>query len=333
MTGPRVRKAPHVDARWDDAVEMLLTAIGRDRLLYHLGHYTDGFDDIVVEIVDSEEPEDPDDSDDSDDSEESGHSQTARTLSTAVSQLEADLIAVRTGSLIRVVLQTGQGVAYCDSVVPDQHVIGFGSTEPPPAPLPWTAARNVRAADELTSELATALRARISQQPLNPGGWKTLHDPDDDVDPAVVPVATPESLRVQGDVTSTLADQCRKFVDPRDLHYVALWADCEQVFTIDVFDDLKVGRFFHESITPAQRRRFYADLSRRLPSLVTQFGRMCRQTLGGRVERLVLDVEMGAIYYYRVEAGEYLVGVTLDQSEVYPADEKVARLAAAARPL
>lgn len=325
MTGPRVHKAPHVDARWDDVVEMLLTAIGRDHLLCHLGHYTDGFDDVTVDVLhedaDHEEHE-PDD-----------YLQTARTLSTVVSELEAHLIAVRTGSLIRVVLQTGQGVAYCDSVVPDQHVIGFGKTEPPPPPLPWTAARNVREADELTSQLATDLRARISLQSLNPGGWKAARDPDDDVDPALVPTATPGSLRETGDVTSTLADQCRKFVDPRDLHYVALWANDEPVFTIDVFSDVKVGRFFNESISVAQRRRFYAELGGRMPSLVKQFGRVCRKTLGGRPERLVLDVEQGAIYYYRVRACEYLVGVTLSQHEVVPADEKVARLAAAARAL
>lgn len=325
MTGPRVHRAPHVDARWDDVVEMLRTAIGRDHLLCHLGHYTDGFDDVTVDVLHEDaghEESEPDD-----------YLQTARTLSTVVSQLEAELVVARTGSLIRVVLQTDRGMAYCDSVVPDQHVIGFGKTEPPPAPLPWTAARNVRAADELTSELATALRARISQQPLNPGGWRTVRDPDDDVDPAVVPVEQPGSLRASGDVTSPLADQCRKFVDPLDLHYVARWAENEQVFSIDVFDDVKVGRFFSEAITPAQRRRFYADLCRRLPSLVKQLGRMCRQTLGGRTERLVLDVEMGAIYYYRMGPCDYLVGVTLDQSEVFRADEKIARLVAAARPL
>jgi len=35
----------------------------------------------------------------------------------------------------------------------------------------------------------------------------------------------------------------------------------------------------------------------------------------------------GALYYYRVKFGEYLVGVTLDQSRVSHADEKLAQLA------
>jgi hypothetical protein len=224
-------------------------------------------------------------------------------------------------------------VAYCDSVVPDQHVIAFGRTGPPPDGLPWTAATGVRTADELTSQLATDLRRRVSRRSQNPGGWETAHDPDDDIDPSLVPIARPGSLRETGDVTSLLADQCRKFVDPRDLHHASWWVDDRPVFTMDVFEDTKVGRFFNEGITVAQRRRYYDGLGRRLPALATQLGRTCRRTLGGRLERLVLDVESGAIYYYRVRAGQYLVGVTLDQNEVYPADEKIARLAAAARAL
>lgn len=326
MTGPRVYQAPHVDAGWDDVVEMLLTAVRGEHLLCHLGHYTDGFDDLAVDVLGGQDT-------DHEEHRPEDYLAAARTLSSAVSELEADLVRVRTGSLIRAVLQTGEGAAYCDAVVPDQHLVGFAKTEPPPAGLPWTAARNVRAADELTSKLATGLRARVSRQSLNPGGWQTAHDPDDDVDPALVPVARPGSLRETGDVTSALADQCRKFVDSRDLHHVAWWVDGEPVFTIDVFDDTKVGRFFNEGITVAQRRRYYDDLCRRLPALVTQFGRICRKTLGGRLERVVLDVEQGAIYYYRVRACQFLVGVTLDQNEVASADEKVARLAAAARAL
>lgn len=325
MSRPHVETAPHVDASWDDVVELVTTAMSGEHLLCHLGHYTDGLDDLTAHVLGqgAGHPE----------CRTEAYLQTARTLSTAVSELEADLIDVRTGSLIRVVLQTGEGVAYCDTVVPDQHVIGFAKTGPPPDGLPWTAAPGVRAGDELTSKLATDLRARVSRQPQNPGGFQTAHDPDDDVDPSLVPVARPGSLRETGDVTSLLADQCRKFVDPRDLHHAAWWVDDKPVFTMDVFEDIKVGRFFNEGITVAQRRRFYDGFSRRLPALVTQFGRMCRKTLGGRVERLVLDVESGAICYYRVRAGEYLVGVTLDQNEVYPADEKIARLAEAARAL
>jgi hypothetical protein len=40
-----------------------------------------------------------------------------------------------------------------------------------------------------------------------------------------------------------------------------------------------------------------------------------------------LDVELGAIFYYRLRVGDYLIGVTLDQEQVRAADEEMAKLA------
>jgi hypothetical protein len=45
----------------------------------------------------------------------------------------------------------------------------------------------------------------------------------------------------------------------------------------------------------------------------------------------VLDVEQGAIYYYRIRPAEYLVGVTIIQRKVAEADRKIAEISLACR--
>jgi hypothetical protein len=321
-----VHKEPHVDTTWDDAVDTMREAMHGDHLLCHLGHYTDGQVDVTVDALDSSRT-------DHDECERAEYVRTGRRLSTFVSELERELLPLRTGSLIRVVLQAATGAVFCDSVVPDQHVIAFTRTDPPPEPVTWSEVAPVREADKRTAGVATALRLRVSRQAQNLGGWLTERLPDADADPAATPVAPPDAVRATGDVSGPVAEQCQKVVDPRDLHLVSWWVDDEPVFTFDVFGDPKVRRYFNESITVAQRRRFYDALGGRLPAIVTQFGRMCRQALGGRLERAVLDVEQGAIYYLRVRPQQYLVGVTLNQNEVSPADDKIARLGVIVRSL
>jgi hypothetical protein len=320
-----VHKGPHVDTTWDDVVETLREAMTGDHLLCHLGHYTDGQMDVAVDVLDG----DPD----HDECDRSEYVLTARRLSTFVSELERELLQVRTGSLVRVVLQAATGAVYCDSVVPDQHVIAFLRNEEQPEPVTWSEVPQVRQADRRTAEVATSLRLRLTRQAQNLGGWLTERLPDADADPALVPVAPPGAVHFSGDVGGPVPEQCQKVVDPRDLHLVSLWVDDEPVFTVDVFEDPKVRRFFNESISVAQRRRFYDALGGRLPSIVTQFGRMCRQSLGGKLERAVLDVEQGAIFYLRVRPRQYLVGVTLNQNEVSPSDDKIARLGVLLRSL
>ncbi|MET9225511.1 hypothetical protein [Lentzea sp. NPDC003310] len=325
MTSPHVHKGPHVDTAWDDVVEVLQDAMTGDHLLCHLGHYTDGRTDVTADLLGTDPEHAECHRDD--------YVRTARMVSTLVGELERELLPARTGSLIRVVLQAATGAVYCDSVVPDQHLIGFARHDEQPEPVTWSEVRAVREADRRTSSIATDLRLRVSRQALNLGGWLTERLPDSDADPAVVPVAPPGAVHTSGDASGPVAEQCLKVVDPRDLHLVSWWADDEPVFTADVFEDPKVRRFFSGSISTAQRRRFYDALGGRLPSVVSQFGRMCRKVLGGRLERVVLDVEQGAICYLRVRPREYLVGVTLSQNEVSPSDDKVSRLGVIVRSL
>jgi hypothetical protein len=47
----------------------------------------------------------------------------------------------------------------------------------------------------------------------------------------------------------------------------------------------------------------------------------------GKLVRVVLDVEQGAIYFYNLGDIGFLVGVTLDQQQVDPADWKMSLIA------
>jgi hypothetical protein len=52
-----------------------------------------------------------------------------------------------------------------------------------------------------------------------------------------------------------------------------------------------------------------------------------RRLDGGVLVRTVLDIEQGALYYYWIDRNVYLTGLTMDQSKVLVADEKLRRLA------
>jgi hypothetical protein len=80
-------------------------------------------------------------------------------------------------------------------------------------------------------------------------------------------------------------------------------------------------------MTVDARRKFYNDFAMELSNVVSTLGRLTRSSVGGRLFRLVLDVEQGAIFYYRLRVNDYLVGVTLDQDQVHVADDKMALLA------
>jgi hypothetical protein len=100
--------------------------------------------------------------------------------------------------------------------------------------------------------------------------------------------------------------------------------------SVDQLDHPQLGPYFQE-ISVTERRLFYQNVCRQFPITVRKLGRMASSVTGSKVERVVLDVEQGAIYYYRISPGEYLVGVTIDQRQVAQADDKIAEIAVACR--
>jgi hypothetical protein len=312
MTAVFYRPASHIDAEWDDVAEVLRNAIG-EGVVCHLGLYSGGCEDMTFDVLGDGEGT------------REEYLRIGRELSSQIGGIEAELVPARTGDLIRTVLHAPGVAINCDSVVPDQHVIGFAQVGSPSGALSLPEVPEVRAADRLVSGLATALRERVSLRSQNPGGWLTERPIDEDSS-EVVPAAD-GTITVHGTATGREAELCRKTIDRRDLHYIAYCRNSEVVFAFDCFGDRQLGRYFSRMITRPQRREFYADLCRKLPERVGQLGRTACRALNGRLHRVVLDVQQGAIYYYRISAGHYLVGVTFDQDEVAGADDRLARLA------
>ncbi|GGU66973.1 hypothetical protein [Lentzea flava] len=314
MTAVFYQPASHIDAEWDDVAQILRAAID-ERVLCHLGLYSGGCEDMTFDVL----------GDEGDEGVRDEYVRIGRELSAQIGEIEAELIPVRTGDLIRTVLHASRVTINCDSVVPDQHVIGFAWVEGPSGALSLPEVPRVRRADQLVSGLADKLRERVSLRSQNPGGWLTERPADAD-DPGAAPTAD-GSITVHGTATGRYAELCRKAIDLSDLHYIAYCRNGEMIFAFDCFDDRRLGRYFSRMITRAERRQFYADLCRKLPERVGQLGRTASRALNGRLQRVVLDVQQGAIYYYRIGAGHYLVGVTFDQEEVAHADDRLARLA------
>lgn len=251
-----------------------------------------------------------------------------RQLGSTVTNLDRTLQEVRTGRLIRTVLHTGEGAVFCDSVVPSENVVGLvldrSATEHPEVPL--ASAPDVRAADQAVAGLASALRAQVRLPSLNPGGWEAaaLVEPLPSIGAEPEPFVT--VLAGPGEETDLLVSACVRAARPEDLHVVAYCSQGELPVMVDHLDHPSLSPFFTQ-IAVETRRRFYQGFSRELGALAHRLNRTTSTALGGVLVRLVLDVEMGSIFFYRLGPGDYLVGVTIDQDRVSDADDRMAALA------
>jgi hypothetical protein len=326
--------ADHVGPAFDD-----IRASGRATVLgtpgpHHLAHFSGSVFDFDVDVL-SERAR-------------SGCRRTGQQLCVAFWELDQTLQRVRSGALIRTVLHTDRGACYCNSIVPGQCVVAvvFDRLETAPG-APLSLQRLVRACDMAVAELVNAQRDRLSQGSQNPGGFRSyveevprpvwggarkahiqhwpsvaLADHYTEAQPAAEPVPASTVAAVEEAFTGA--------IDPADLHYVALCVQGSTVLSVDCLDDGELGRFFTQ-ITVADRRTFYGEFGHSLEFVAGRLARVAAAAIGSRLLRAVLDVEQGAIYYYRLELGKYLVGVTLDQARVLNADDRMARLAVVCR--
>lgn len=240
---------------------------------------------------------------------------TARLVASVTTIQDGKLNDVRTGQLIRVVLHGDRGAVYCLSVVPGQFIVGFTvAASPDGAEL--SRVNQVHATDEAISALVGRLRERMGLTHQNPGSYQRRGETRSDrsLPPTIV-----------GSRDRTELKLIEAEVDPADLHLSALMAPGDELI-VDQLNHPRLSRFFG-LIGIEARRKFYGGFARDLPKTAGQLGRLVRTSVGGSMVRLVLDVEQGAVYWYRLGAGRYLMGVTLDQEQVKAADDKMARLA------
>ncbi|HEV2783689.1 MAG TPA: hypothetical protein VGX25_30245 [Actinophytocola sp.] len=314
---PHEELADHLGGEFRETREASRATLVDTEALHYLAHYSSGVFDFSVDTL-AEPPRPPDALPGSGRRDEL--QRLGRQLSFTVQSLDGILQEVRTGGLIRTVLHTENGAVFCDAVVPREHVVGL------------SLGADVNSADRALARLADRLRELVNLPSLNPGGWKSasivtpLPSDEPDAKPFVAELVDLDTK------AGLVMDECRRWTRPVDLQLAGYCRGNQVVFTVDHFDDDSLAPFFTQ-ITVAARRRFYHSFAPELCSLAARLSRLTSGALGGLLLRMVLDVEQGAIYYYRLGAGEYMIGVTLTQAKVADADERMSRLTANAATL
>jgi hypothetical protein len=123
-----------------------------------------------------------------------------------------------------------------------------------------------------------------------------------------------------------VANLCRSQMNADDLHFVGYYVGGDCRFHVDVLDRPALNRFFRGD-DREQRREAYERAGRQLDWIMSRLNVYMRRLDGGILIRTVLDIEQGALYYYWIDRNVYLTGLTMDQSKVLVADEKLRRLA------
>lgn len=287
---------------------VLLSALGEHGPLHHLAQCSDGVLDFLLTLETAplatpvSEP----------------HTTLRRIdqqLSFAVAQLDRRLSEARSGSLIRVLLEAGDGAYYCDSVIPGIYLVAARFLEPV-----GTEPDRVERGDRELAKLATELRRRLGLPSLNPGGFET--------GPPSWPAGSvsPDELHVSGDQADPRLPPCRDALAAESVHYLAYCRHGEVVFSVDMLAHDQLAHHF-SLIDVTARRRLYRELVAEIGAVAGGFGKVVHPTLLGPLRRIVLDVEQGAFSYVRIKRGEYLVGVNLVQRQVERSDAATRRVA------
>ncbi|MFF5180661.1 hypothetical protein ACFY2Q_21755 [Micromonospora sp. NPDC000316] len=293
---------------------LLLSGCG----VYHVAHYTTGVLDFALDLLDHPSAPTPDEEDPSQRRE--AYRRVGAQLVYRVSELHRRLGELHTGALIRTVVQTRTGFVFCNSVVGNEHIVGFASVPQMDAEAAADPSR-VSVVDRAAAQLASDLRRLLRQRSQNPGGWEADTDAE-----ATSPAAAGQDFRPHRSGAPS-PDGTLTTLRPQGLHFLSRHRLGEQEWAVDILDHPDLDPFFNRGVTVADRRDRYQRLAGDLSLLAMQVGRDLRRAVVGNVTRLVLDVEMGAVYYYRLSPDDYLFGVSLSQDFVARADEDLAALA------
>ncbi|MEO3749612.1 hypothetical protein [Streptomyces sp. B6B3] len=284
-----------------------LTAIADADGLAHLILYDRGTVRIAVAAGD------PDDADD--------HARNGRQLYFTLGELGPDLAQLRSGVLMRTIIQVPTGAIFFFLVGGDVHL--YGATQH---------AEHTDELDRLMARAANGIRRDWRYSELDFGSYLSVARNDGAAAGAPGPPAAtaPDDrpggadAEPDGGPLAPLAGA----LSATGLHHVAYHQPGRaEVVTADVFDDPALEEFF-AFLSRDERRAQYRILGERLPGLANWLNTALWAVTGGEAIRLVLDVELGALYLFALPDNRYLVGVTLDQTLVEVADRAMQRLTA-----
>ncbi|WP_150187683.1 hypothetical protein [Streptomyces venezuelae] len=314
---PEVRRASHVTDDSDVFVELCANALSETGL-HHVAQYRWGVFGYSVDILDRLPEAQGGGFGGSGGKEQDVRRERfvrlGRQLHYVLGRMDHVLRSVDSGKLIRSVLQVGDGAVFHYYFRADDCLTGVS-----------LGADTVDAGDRAMAELVGAFRQEIGLPLMNPGGF------DSETSLPVIE-RTPLALSkephrvVEGEWGTTepaLLEHCVEAVSPDTLHYAGYVAPGTGRLSADVFNDPELSRFFGGSLTRDERRTRYTELGERLHYVVARLNQSLRAVMPGKLSRVVLDVEEGALFYVDRPDDHFLLGVTLDQSQVARADRRM----------
>jgi hypothetical protein len=302
---PYVHRASHA-GRAFDAVEQYCREAVDVRTVQHIAHYSLGILDLGVDVLDQDPvvtgpprrlPVD----------------RQRRDLETLGRQFHYTMRSIcnsldilRSGPLIRAVFDVGHGALLYFVNRPNEYLVGMTLN-----------GEAVTDADKAMAKTARSIRRNLHLADLDHGGFNELADRSDQVrGPKPDPTVVVRHCAV-GDADEHFIAVSKMILDPRDLHYVARHEQ-DRCVSADVLAHASLDQFFRP-ISRDRRRAAYQDIGRNFQTLSSTLDNALRGVLRGRLVRTVLDVEEGAIYFRRTSPQEYVMGVTLDQPQVFAA--------------
>lgn len=318
-------RATHVGDTFEEKIVLCREAVLSDTGLDHVAHFTVGVCDFSIDMLARRHVDLASTSGEAERRAlgrlREDYRRIGRQVAFAANNLDRTLEDVRSGTVIRLVLHASDGMFICCPVIPKEYLVAL-TVDPsarPTAGIPLTNLPGAARVDATAAGLVTACRHLLGLRTQDPGGWpQPRSEGASHEDDPLRYLNAPDQRSV--------ADLCRAAIDPDDLHYVAHCRGSDVITTADHLGHHAISRFFTQ-ISPEARRKFYGDLCRGLSLLAGQVGRVVGPAIGCPVQRMILDLQQGAIYYYRLRPSEYLVGVTLDQRGVETADQRMAILA------
>ncbi|WP_018502578.1 hypothetical protein [Parafrankia discariae] len=310
---PYVYRAPYVDAEIFANIEELCLGVLDVEGLQHVSYYMDGILGLSFDVLErtdlltrpgrSGRPE----------RRRRDLESFGRQINRAIVELNRVLDPLDTGTLIRVVFDSGRGGLLYGRINSRQYLVGA-----------TVHAGAFDKADVAMSTLATRCRALLGLSSQNPGG--TEKRPSRPRPASRVASHVSDRPAPVSPADHRFAELAREAVRPDDLHYVARCHEGAVNIAVDVFDAPELHSFFF-TVSTSRHRDLYAALCRDLPVMTAGFARAARAAMGAAPVRLVLDVEAGALCVHDAGHGEYLLGVTLDQQQVGVTEKRFRDLA------
>lgn len=298
-----VVRAEHVGPEFDGRIASGRLAVSR-AAIHHLAQYSFGTFDFSIDVLD--QVDDPvvlgAQSGPGRCRDEVGY--LGRQLHYMMRALGESLAKCDSGRIIRAVFDFGTGSLFFYEIRPGEYLVGLTLT-----------ASVVPAADAALATATTAIRGALGLPDQSPGGFSPAPgEPNGPapVEPGRIAVARAPAASGADDVFLRLSVG---EVAGRALDYVARFDSGTWASSADVFDDASVAGFF-TTISRRRRRAVYQEIGAQFQTLGGSIDRALHGVVGRRVRRTVTDVEQGALYFERRDAGELLVGVTLAQARV-----------------